>query len=166
MLDDDDDTYDDNVALRGDQPLYRASTPFSDVIRDKESKESCKNRLREYFIETYNESFINVYLTGRQAVRKLIVILGAESARNAICIDPHDKLKRNEKAMTSIFTHMTCKRLESPKKNALSQSQISHFSLQKRMLSLPSKNLVPWIPTNLGPLEEQISKKSNSPLLI
>src|SRR4051794_3394485 len=103
MLDNDDDKYDDDIAFRGDVYLYRVSTPFSDVIRDKESKESCKNRLREYFIETYNESFINVYLTGRQAVRKLIVILGAKSARNAVCIDPHDELKRNEETMAPIF---------------------------------------------------------------
>src|SRR3954468_5178945 len=103
MLNEDDDDYDDDAALRGDVYLYCVLTPFSDVICDKESKKSCKNRLREYFIETYNESFINVYLIGKQAIRKLIVILGAESARNAVCIDPHNELKRNEEAMTPIF---------------------------------------------------------------
>src|SRR3954447_2241644 len=103
MLDDDDDTYDDVAALKGDQPLYRASTPFSDVIRDKESKEACKNRLREYFIETYNESFINVYLTGKQAVRKLIVILGIEDALTHICADSHEHLKKDNDAMAPIF---------------------------------------------------------------
>src|SRR3954454_10718615 len=62
--------------------------------------------------------------------------------------------------------HMTHKRLESPKKNALSQSQIFHFSSQKRTLSLPLKNLIPWILINSEPLEKQIFKKSNSLLLI
>jgi hypothetical protein len=103
MLDNDDDEYDDDVALRGDVYLYCVSTPFSDVIRDKESKETCKNRLREYFIETYNETFINVYLTGKQAVRKLIVILGAQEVLTAVCADQHDSLKKNEEAMAPIF---------------------------------------------------------------
>src|SRR4051794_30818507 len=103
MLDDDDDNYDDDVACRGDVPLYRASTPFSDVIRDKESKEACKNKLREYFIETYNEAFINVYLTGKQAVRKLIVILGAEEALTDVCADSHEYLKKDNDAMAPIF---------------------------------------------------------------
>src|SRR2546430_16955096 len=69
MFDDDNDNYDSDVALKGDVTLYRTSTPLVDVICDKESKEACKNRLREYFIEAYNETFVNVYLTGKAAVR-------------------------------------------------------------------------------------------------
>jgi len=41
---DDDDDYGDDVALRGEVAFYRAFAPFSDVIRDKESKEACENR--------------------------------------------------------------------------------------------------------------------------
>src|SRR3954469_5690499 len=104
MLDDiNNDDYDGDVALRGDISLYRASTSFADVIRDKESKEACKNRLREYFIESYNETFINVYLTGKVAVRKLIVILGVEEALTAVCADSHDLLKKDSEAMAPIF---------------------------------------------------------------
>src|SRR3954453_10512874 len=113
MFDDINDDYNSDVALRGDVSLYRVSTPFADVIRDKESKEACKNRLREYFIESYNETFINVYLT---AVRKLIVILGVKDALTAVCADSHDLLKKDSDAMAPIFYHMIHKRLESLKK--------------------------------------------------
>src|SRR3954447_23054651 len=51
MLDDINDDYDSNVALRSDVSLYRAFTFLANIIRDKESKEACKNRLCEYFIE-------------------------------------------------------------------------------------------------------------------
>src|SRR4051812_40313223 len=98
-----DDDYDSDVALRGDVSLYKASTSFADVIRDKESKEACKNRLREYFIDSYNETFINVYLTGKAAVRKLIVILGVEDALTAVCADSLDLLKKDSEAMAPIF---------------------------------------------------------------
>src|SRR5439155_2507577 len=77
--------------------------PFADIIYDKESKEACKNRLREYFIEAYNEIFINIYLTGKVAVRKLIVILGVEDALTAICADSHNTLKKDSEVMTPIF---------------------------------------------------------------
>ena len=77
--------------------------PFADIICDKESKEACKNRLREYFIEAYNETFVNVYLTGKVAVRKLIVILGVEDTLTAVCADSHDTLKKDSEAMTPIF---------------------------------------------------------------
>src|SRR3954449_641857 len=104
MLDDiNDDDYNNDVALRGDVSLYRASISLVDIIRDKESKEACKNRLHEYFIESYNETFINVYLTGKVAVRKLIVILGVEEALTAVCADSHDLLKKDSEAMTPIF---------------------------------------------------------------
>jgi hypothetical protein len=103
MLDKNDDNYDDDINLRGDVYFYCVLTLFSDVIHDKKFKKACKNRLREYFIETYNESFINVYLTGRQVIRKLIIILSAKSALITVYIDPYDELKRNEKAMTFIF---------------------------------------------------------------
>src|SRR4051812_20136673 len=104
MLDDiNNDNYDSDVALRDDVSLYRASTSLADVICDKESKEACKNRLREYFIESYNETFINVYLTGKAAIRKLIVILGVEDALTAVCADSHDTLKKDNDAMTPIF---------------------------------------------------------------
>src|SRR2546423_15226496 len=103
MFDDDNDDYDSDVALRGDISLYRASTPLTDVIRDKESKEACKNRLREYFIESYNETFVNVYLTGKAAVRKLIVILGVKEALTAVCADSHDTLKKDSEVMVPIF---------------------------------------------------------------
>ena len=43
----DNDEYTDDVALHGDISLYRVSTSFCDVIREKESKDACKNRLRE-----------------------------------------------------------------------------------------------------------------------
>src|SRR5256886_14256871 len=62
-----------------------------------------KNRLREYFIESYNKIFVNVHLTGKVAVRKLIVILGVKEALTAVCADSHDTLKKNSEAMTSIF---------------------------------------------------------------
>ena len=81
----DDEEFADDVALRGDVSLYRASTSFCDVIRDKESKDACKNRLREYFIENYNEDFVNVYLTGKAAVRKLIAIFSKEDALTHVC---------------------------------------------------------------------------------
>src|SRR3954469_789325 len=104
MLDDiNNDDYDSDVALRGDVSLYRASTPFADVIRDKKSKEACKNRLCEYFIESYNETFINVYFTGKAVVRKLIIILGVKDALTAVCADSHDLLKKDSDAMTPIF---------------------------------------------------------------
>ena len=103
MFDDNNDDYDSDVALKGDITLYRASTPLVDIIRDKESKEACKNRLREYFIEAYNETFVNVYLTGKAAVRKLIVILGVKEALTAVCADSHDTLKKDSEAMASIF---------------------------------------------------------------
>src|SRR3954464_9605658 len=103
MLEDINDDYDNDIALRGDVSLYRAFTFLVDIICDKESKEACKNRLREYFIESYNETFINVYLTGKAAVRKLIVILGVENALTAVCADSHDLLKKNSDAMTPIF---------------------------------------------------------------
>src|SRR4051812_37141357 len=103
MFDDINDDYDSDVALRGDVSLYRASTPFADIIRDKESKEACKNRLREYFIESYNKTFINVYLTGKAAVRKLIIILGVEGALTTVCADSHDTLKKDNDAMAPIF---------------------------------------------------------------
>src|SRR4051794_28382768 len=104
MLDDIiDDNYDSDVALRGDVSLYRASTPLTDIIRDNESKEACKNKLREYFIESYNETFVNVYLTGKAAVRKLIVILSVKEALTAVCADLHDTLKKDSEAMASIF---------------------------------------------------------------
>src|SRR3954465_8432585 len=103
MLDDNNDNYENDVFLRDNVHLYRVLTPFSDVIHDKESKEACKNRLREYFIESYNETFINVYLTSKAAVRKLIVILGVENALTAICADSHDFLKKNSDAMAPIF---------------------------------------------------------------
>src|SRR4051794_23802900 len=103
MLDDNNDNYENDVFLRDNVHLYRVLTPFSDVIHDKESKEACKNRLREYFIETYNEFIIDVYLTGRQAVKKLIIILGAEEALTAVCADTHDCLKKDEEAIALIF---------------------------------------------------------------
>src|SRR5256714_15200688 len=121
MFDDDNDNYNSDVALRGDISLYRASTPLTDVIRDKESKEACKNRLREYFIESYNETFVNVYLTGKAAVRKLIVILGVKEALTAVCADSHDTLKKDSEAMTPIFYAYDSQQLESPQKNALLQ---------------------------------------------
>src|SRR3954465_7260003 len=104
MIDDiNDDDYDSDVALRGDVSLYRASTSLADVIRDKEFKETCKNRLREYFIESYNETFINVYLTGKAAVRKLIILLGVKDTLTAVCADSHDLLKKDSEAMAPIF---------------------------------------------------------------
>src|SRR4051794_9192700 len=104
MLDDiNDNDYDSDIALKGNVSLYRASTSLADVIRDKESKEACKNRLREYFIESYNETFINVYLTGKAAVRKLIVLLGVKNVLTAVCADSHDLLKKDSEAMASIF---------------------------------------------------------------
>src|SRR5256714_2546971 len=103
MFDNDNDDYDSDVALKGDVALYRASTPLVDIIRDKESKEACKNRLQEYFIEAYNETFVNVYLTGKAAIRKLIVILGVKEALTAVCADSHDTLKKDSEAMAPIF---------------------------------------------------------------
>src|SRR5436305_9805211 len=103
MFDDDNNDYDSDVVLKGHVTLYRVSTPLVDVIRDKESKEACKNKLREYFIEAYNETFVNVYLTDKAAVRKLIVILGVKEALTAICADSHDTLKKNSEAIVPIF---------------------------------------------------------------
>src|SRR3954447_18669569 len=103
MFNDNNNNYESNVDLRGDVFLYRVSTPLTDIICDKESKEACKNRLREYFIELYNETFVNVYLTGKVAVRKLIVILGVKEVLTAICVDSHDTLKKDSEAMTPIF---------------------------------------------------------------
>src|SRR5256886_3492727 len=103
MFDDDNDNYDSDVALKGDVTLYRTSTPLVDVICDKESKEACKNRMREYFIEAYNETFVNVYLTSKAAMRKLIVILGVKEALTAVCADSHDTLKKDSEAMAPIF---------------------------------------------------------------
>src|SRR2546430_15270306 len=59
--------------------------------------------LREYFIEVYNKTFVNVYLTGKAAVRKLIVILGVKEALTAVCADLHDTLKKDSEAMALIF---------------------------------------------------------------
>ena len=103
MFNDNNDDYDSNVALRGDISFYRVSMPFANIIRDKESKEACKNRLCEYFIESYNETFVNIYLTGKVAVRKLIVILGIKEAFTAVCADSHDTLKKDSEAMAPIF---------------------------------------------------------------
>src|SRR5436305_10559243 len=103
MFDDDNNDYDSDVVLKGDVTLYRVSTPLVDIIRDKESKEACKNKLREYFIEAYNETFVNVYLTGKVAVRKLIVILGVKEALTAVCADSHDTFKKDSEAMALIF---------------------------------------------------------------
>src|SRR5436305_7694839 len=133
MFNDDNDEYDSDVVLRGDISLYRASTPFADIIRDKESKEACKNRLREYFIKAYNETFINVYLTGKAAVRKLIVILGVQEALTAICADPHALLRKIVKPWPLSFTRMTLKRLELPRKNTLSQLLTSRSFSQSKM---------------------------------
>src|SRR5436305_4621425 len=103
MFNDDNDDYDSDIALKGDISLYRAFMPLADIIRDKESKEACKNRLREYFIESYNKIFVNVYLTGKAAVRKLIVILGVKKALTAVCADSHDTLKKDSEVMAAIF---------------------------------------------------------------
>src|SRR2546421_5173376 len=59
--------------------------------------------MREYFIELYNETFVNVYLTGKAAVRKLIVILDVKEALTAVCADSHDTLKKDSEAMAPIF---------------------------------------------------------------
>src|SRR3954454_16073472 len=136
MLDDNDDDYNDDVALRGDVYLYRVSTPFSDVIYDKESKEACKNRLREYFIETYNETFINVYLTGKQAVRKLIVILGTEEALTAVCANQHDYIKKDEEAMSPIFHSYDPQAIRTAQKeHSITVTDIPLFFTEKDVIS-------------------------------
>lgn len=99
----DDDQYNDDIALKGDVTLFRTSTSFSDVIRDKESKDNCKNRLREYFIEHYNEAFVNVYLAGSASVRKLIVLVSSQLALTAVCADSHDELIKDNSSIAPIF---------------------------------------------------------------
>src|SRR2546423_14963114 len=103
MFDNDNDDYDSDVVLKGDVTLYRISTPLVDIIYDKKSKEACKNRLQEYFIEAYNETFVNVYLTGKAAVRKLIIILGVKEVLTAVCANSHDTLKKDSEVMVPIF---------------------------------------------------------------
>src|SRR5207248_805594 len=83
--------------------LYCIFTSFCDVICDKESKEACKNRMREYFIENYNEDFVNVYLTERVAVRKLIVIFSKQDALTHVCANTHEQLKKDDSSIASHF---------------------------------------------------------------
>src|SRR3954453_20286374 len=137
MIDDiNDDDYDSDVALRGDVSLYRASTSLADVIRDKESKEACKNRLREYFIKSYNETFINVYLTGKASVRKLIVLLGVENALTAVCADSHDLLKKDSEAMAPIFHAYNSQAIRiAQKERSITVTDISLFFSEQDVIS-------------------------------
>ena len=136
MLDDNNDEYDGNVAFRGDVSLYWASTPFADIIRDKESKEACKNRMREYFIEAYNETFVNVYLTGKAAVRKLIIILGVKEALTAVCANSHDTLKKDSEAMAPIFHAYDLQAIRiAQKEHSITVTDIPLFFLEQDVIS-------------------------------
>src|SRR2546423_3531464 len=166
MFDNDNDDYDSDVALKGDVALYRASTPLVDIIRDKESKEACKNRLQEYFIEAYNETFVNVYLTGKAAIRKLIVILGVKEALTAVCADSHDTLKKDSEAMAPIFHAYDPQAIRiAQKERSITVTDILLFFSEQDVISA-FKQYGTLDSTNFALLEALTSRKSNSPSLI
>ena len=75
---------------------------FADVIRDNETKSSCKNCLRDYFIGKYEE-FINLHLVGKAAVRQVVVLFSLNVTRNAAVAASHPDLKRDDTAMAPTF---------------------------------------------------------------
>src|SRR5688572_3749902 len=92
-----------DVALSSNVTCFRAAVPFTDVIRDKESKEKCKNRLKDYFITKYTEDFLNLQYIGKAAVRKVVLIFATAEVRNQALIDEHDELKATEESVAPIF---------------------------------------------------------------
>src|SRR5438045_2744933 len=72
---------DPNVAIVGDITYFRMATDFSDIIKDGESKNVCRNRVRDYFIRKY-EDFVNLHVTGMKDVRQLIILFSKDTTRN------------------------------------------------------------------------------------
>src|SRR5256885_16211391 len=99
--------------------------------------------MREYFNKTYNETFCNVYLTNKAAVRKLIVILGVKEALTAVCADSHDTLKKDSEAMAPIFHSYDPQAIRiAQKERFISVTDISLF-FQNKMSSLLLNNTAP-----------------------
>jgi hypothetical protein len=107
FMEDDDDEIDPDtdVAFKSDVIRFRAAVSFSDVIRDKETKAMCKNRLKDYFITKYTEDFVNLHLIGPTAIRKVILIFATAEARTQVLTDKHNDLKQTEEAIAPTF-HM------------------------------------------------------------
>ncbi|HVH95688.1 MAG TPA: hypothetical protein VM682_01930, partial [Bacillus sp. (in: firmicutes)] len=103
MEDDIDNDPELDVALNSDVIRFRAATSFSDVIRDKETKAMCKNRLKDYFITRYTDDFVNLHLIGASAVRKVVLIFSTPEASTKVTTDDHDELKQTEEAIAPSF---------------------------------------------------------------
>src|SRR5688572_16438058 len=93
-----------DVAIVGDINTHRMATSIIDVILDKESKEACKNRLRDYFITKYTEDFINVYIVGKKEIRRVVAVFATETVRDSAINETHEELKINEEALPPSFS--------------------------------------------------------------
>src|SRR5688572_16438056 len=88
-----------DVAIVGDINTHRMATSIIDVILDKESKEACKNRLRDYFITKYTEDFINVYIVGERETRRVVAVFATEAVRDSATAETREELKINGDAL-------------------------------------------------------------------
>jgi hypothetical protein len=88
-----------------DSAVFRAATPMSDIIQEKESKKQLVNRINAYCTSLANGFFIKSTVTGHHPNKRLVTSFSNKQACDVFCASSHESLAIKDKDVPTFHSY-------------------------------------------------------------